>query len=290
MMIESVDDLIDSIHNTVPKGIWAFRGQVNHTWLMLPSLLRMARYNAIVSQRALVNQFLLRKFEFPFLRNNDPVDYLMLLQHFGVPTKLLDVTFDPFVGLFFACYDPSGNNANVDGKLCIIPVSQFDKLEINTPNQDVYNKPITEDGVRELWDRVSPEKHLFFEPMYKNARMRAQDGCFVLFSMRPEAEGDKFVSLERFLELKNQFLDTNELNKEKSGRHWYGYKRIPASAKSHILNELNDRFGIGPNTLFPETPYLQSVESFVRKVQAKASADHEGVKKLIPKHYKSLPF
>lgn len=288
--IECLDDAVEAVYNTVQKGSWAFRGQSNYNWAMLPSLLRKPRYEALLLQRSLLKQFLLRKAEFPFLKNNDPLDYLMLLQHFNVPTKLLDLSLDPFVALFFACFDPL-RRTDTPGKLCIFPVAQFERLEINTPNQNVFNEPITEQNVKILFERMSPDRHLFFEPMYKNARMRAQDGCFLLFSILPPDKGsNEFASLELFLMRKNQHLNREESSKEKCGRFWHAHKLVPAAAKNRILIELDERFGINRKSMFPETPYLQSVESTVQQIYRNAVDGFDDLRQTIPGDFTGLPY
>ena len=55
------------------------------------------------------------KFRLPdvFNRSYEPIELLALLQHYGIPTRLLDVTENAFVALFFACSEHQEKDAEV---------------------------------------------------------------------------------------------------------------------------------------------------------------------------------
>jgi hypothetical protein len=52
------------------------------------------------------------------------LELLATLQHFGVPTRLIDVTFNPWVATFFSVAAGRDADADVDGRLFVIDVTE----------------------------------------------------------------------------------------------------------------------------------------------------------------------
>ncbi|HLJ13486.1 MAG TPA: FRG domain-containing protein [Bryobacteraceae bacterium] len=103
-----------------PKKNWAFRGHARHNWCLETSLERAILRNVQMpgnpliigpvrmwphySERLLLIQFQRRAHH--YLPNppsdSELLDWFALMQHHGVPTRLLDWTFSPYVALYFA--------------------------------------------------------------------------------------------------------------------------------------------------------------------------------------------
>jgi hypothetical protein len=102
---------------------------------------------------------------------NDSPEWIELAQHYGHPTRLLDVTLDPLVALFFAVSKHDG----VDGAVFLSSGS------FNTLDPGEYDNSLVRFfSIYTLRDYSPAENTLFlYRPLAKNRRMIAQRGQFV---------------------------------------------------------------------------------------------------------------
>ena len=99
-----------------PLGRWCFRGHRRAEWRLETSIERVTRGN---KDRAPAEEYFFRAFKrkaHHFLTvtpaPDDDLEWLALMQHWGVPTRLLDFTTSPYVALFFAINKFVGTSAD----------------------------------------------------------------------------------------------------------------------------------------------------------------------------------
>lgn len=115
--VKTIKDYCDAVYNAsmqfINTGIW-WRGLSNSDWKLIPSLFHM---NKECDERHMLlgfrKQATIRHDMVPSLDNFS--DWMFLMQHYGLPTRLLDWTRSPLIALHFALSDDkqSGDDASV---------------------------------------------------------------------------------------------------------------------------------------------------------------------------------
>lgn len=228
--------------NVKNKKIY-YRGQSNEEWEIRCSLFRE---NLLLNEEKLNNEILNRKPN-DFLNCNNSLEKLILMQHYGIPTRLIDVTTNPLVALYFACQ----GNPDKDGVVFIFEenveydindeniVATFSYLKNNGTIQD-FEKLLNKESIiyndRTTIETLLNKKYILINPKLNNPRIVAQHGLFLCCSNN-SGQGN----LDNLTPIKKRSFPI-----ESSKRIIISHK-----AKLNLLKEL-EFLGIKKSVLFPE--------------------------------------
>ena len=100
--ISSVSEFIEKIvRRDKEAGTETFyRGHADKDWNLLPSIFRTP--NGVEKEHLLFRDMVAHEPQ-SFSECKSALDYLVQMQHYGLPTRLLDMTTNPLVALYFAC-------------------------------------------------------------------------------------------------------------------------------------------------------------------------------------------
>jgi hypothetical protein len=113
-----------------PFGIW-FRGLPNETWPLVPSIFRQSK-SEYIEETSMFHHFQLRVSEQRHTYQSS-FDWLCLMQHYDLPTRLLDWSESVLVALFFAVTD--ARQHDVAGRLWVLNARRLNK-QTTHPSRD----------------------------------------------------------------------------------------------------------------------------------------------------------
>lgn len=116
--INSISEFIEKIvQRDKEAGTQTFyRGHANKDWSLLPSIFRTP--NGVEKEHLLFRDMVAHEPQ-SFSECKSALDYLVQMQHYGLPTRLLDMTMNPLVALYFACQSVGDVNAGISAGMHI---------------------------------------------------------------------------------------------------------------------------------------------------------------------------
>ena len=116
--INSVSEFIEKIvQQDKEAGTETFyRGHTDKNWELLPSIFRTP--NGVEKEHLLFRDMVAHEPQ-SFSECKSALDYLVQMQHYGLPTRLLDMTMNPLVALYFACQSVGDVNAGISAGMHI---------------------------------------------------------------------------------------------------------------------------------------------------------------------------
>lgn len=272
--ISSVVDFVTRVSKIErEKGyLYYFRGHSDYRYEMVPGIYRKEK-RWITHEHRLFREIML-KCPSDFKGNNTTFQNLVKMQHYALPTRLLDITSNALIALYFSCV---GEREKLqDGEVIIFKVSgtevkYFDDPEVSllsnlskqdylfkirkreriSNSVDTYLDLASRDRIKMIMDAVQRDgcymgeeidsddfkKVLCVKPEMDNPRIIRQDGAFLLFGMDEEK---KMPST-----LPDSYL-YNDV---------YGRLIIKAEEKDKIISEL-ESLGISASGVYPEIEHV----------------------------------
>lgn len=139
-MCGSVTSFLDVIYRyagSVPNKTFFYRGHSRINYLLLPSIMRKdtktGKYELLKKEKQLYNEIQYRcSREFENCATH--LEKLTIMQHYGIPTRLLDVTTNPLVALYFACCSKDSED-----KIGEVAILCEDNEKIKWPESDTIS-------------------------------------------------------------------------------------------------------------------------------------------------------
>lgn len=242
-----------------------FRGHSRLTYALLPSIKRSPGWQE--NENRMYQELIIRCAS-DFAQCQSHLDYLVEMQHYGLPTRLLDITENPLVALYFACCsspEDVGEVIVLQTQIAAMKYAKSDTAAILAalPVFDAsFRTKLYESCINGIPEEEDPEyislaaklagevksknpgfeprikkkdllSHVFIMPLRNNRRIIKQDGSFILCGL---GDGNGEGNSLRGLRYRNE-----------SGKKLI----FIVGNKENLLHEL-DQFSVNKASLFPE--------------------------------------
>jgi hypothetical protein len=176
------------------RNLW-YRGVSDSNFKLIPSFYRSEFEIDCKEEHDIFNSFRLKaKLLIENSHNLDKIDWYSIMQHYGLPTRMLDWTTGSLIALFFALRD---TNTETDRAVYVINPKDINWKIHNSP--DIDNEIGWNDEIKILLDKYVPnidlgEYPIAITPPHIDKRIFAQKGRFTI-------HGKSKKSIEEICEL-----------------------------------------------------------------------------------------
>jgi|GEM_PF-307635 hypothetical protein len=250
--IEFYNSLLQTLKIEEEKDcMYFYRGHNDITYPFRPSVYRESTW---IEKEETMFKEAIRQSPNEFPNDMSTFDKLVKMQHYNLPTRLLDITTNPLVALYFACIGEDKYKKN--GEVVIFKVKKEDIKYFDSDAvcilSNISKRPIDfcvdtslpsnqqpqihqllhdiqqeKSSIKDIYDLKVLEKVFCVLPKMDNQRIIRQSGAFFLFGINSNKK-----QLADFVQTPLRIV-------------------IDKTAKKNILKELS-RIGIENSTLFPE--------------------------------------
>lgn len=230
--VSSVSELLAALQTqTKSRDLIWFRGHAQKDWKLIPSLARNPSH--LMQETEVIKRFI--QLAVPHLTEAPPKtdwEWIFLMQHHRVPTRLLDWSESPLAALWFAVNTKNSIDTKIDGAVwCLDPLALNrearlrGRLETELPGFE--SDKILDNYLPDRQDQGVGQNPVAASGRRNSRRMAAQLGNFTIFDRSP-----------------------NSIEDVGAGLHVWRLV-IPAAAKAAIAEELR-LLRFTELTLFPD--------------------------------------
>ena len=186
MEVSRIADLISALHENNSSLTYWYRGQSDEKWSLLPGLVRQE--NGLIRESDFIARFKQNaSMLLPSLPRND-WEWLTIMQHYRVPTRLLDWSESPLVALYFAVV-PHGHS---DGAVWVLEPTTLNRASNIVPDDENYIPNLEDEDILNnyLPGVIQAERRSRLQPIAiigprNTQRMQAQLGVFTIMHREP---------------------------------------------------------------------------------------------------------
>lgn len=204
-----------------------------------------------------------------------PIERLSIMQHYGIPTRLVDFTIDPLTALFFAVQNDnrefygnvyifiqtkySLNDKRIKLLALLATMNSLEICAIQNSYQEYYSESISEDEIFEFAAKGAFIEHS--EELQKtNKRLFCQKGTFAICGNEVLKE-----------EIKKTILPLDSIEPTM-------VIRIPSEHKQAVKKELDRIYGINETIIYPE---FSSIANYLKEKYKKCDFQLDGTYRIL---------
>lgn len=180
VIIENISDYIEFTCSLFENNV-LFRGQSDCSWDLKPSIFRKENNNK--TEESLYKD--IKQWNDEEFSSDSYIENLCNMQHYGIPTRLVDWTSNPLHALYFATVNESAKDK--DGSVCCVEIDkiydedtpEYSLIEEYFKNRIVKNDEINMELIKIL--DTQKENYFFIRTKYYNKRIKNQQGFFSIY-------------------------------------------------------------------------------------------------------------
>ena len=249
---------------------FVYRGHANHEWKLVSSLYRfLENYHPNIGNILYSNMYereMIKDFKYKYQaytknsmpNEDDMIEWLSIMQHYGAPTRLIDFSYSPYIALFMALSEFSKTDSDIWCLNRFWCRTQFCNDYNSTEKKSDINEYIYEKANQMILDvsNSMPCKRVYLiKPKLINERLIRQQGLFAILG---EDRANLIENLEPFLKSKKETIIEidnlfDEINKSEGfNSNNYALIRIiiPKEFKFDLMYLLN-KMNINAETIYP---------------------------------------
>ena len=164
--IGDIQSYVKLVLENVRSGDYIYRGHASKDWELKPSVGRIDGYSPNMEKEMFL-RFKRNYYSYTTERPESDMDLLFLAQHYGLPTRLIDFTYNPMIALYFACE----SEPEVDGRVYVHSIEKMVLMDTDSNSKMPRS-------IDEVFNNIEGAR--FVIPNYTDARYKNQKALFLL--------------------------------------------------------------------------------------------------------------